>query len=279
MEFTAHASALGPGFQRSPPSRGARWVVRELFTRQRTLALFGALLLAALLPAAIAYGLDERTLRGANVWLKPMKFALSIGVLSLTTAWFIGHLRADRRRGPWVRAIVWMVIGAGSFELAYITLQAGRGIGSHYNVADPVHSVMYTLMGVGAIVLTASQPLLAWQLWRHHDASIPPVYRWAVMAGLVLTFVLGAGAGFVLGGHEPPSAVHGVAFLGWAPSAGDLRPAHFLGIHAEHFLPAAGLALAVLNVRWARGWLVLLTVLYVAGFGTLLLQAMSAVAP
>ena len=90
MEFTAHASALGPGFQRSPPSRGARWVVRELFTRQRTLALFGALLLAALLPAAIAYGLDERTLRGANVWLKPMNHAVVRLSTPIDSANFIG---------------------------------------------------------------------------------------------------------------------------------------------------------------------------------------------
>jgi hypothetical protein len=83
----------------------------------------------------------------------------------------------------------------------------------------------------------------------------------------------------VLGGIEPPSALRGVAFLGWAPSAGDLRPAHFLGIHAEHFLPAAGLALAVGRVRWARGWLALLAMLYVAGFAALLAQALRAVAP
>ena len=195
-----------------------------------------------MVPTAIALGLDDRTLRGVSVWLKPLKFMLSIGVLSLTTAWFIGHLPRQHRRGRWVTAVAAMVIGAGAFELAYITVQAARGLGSHYNVSDTFHAVMYQLMGLGAVVLTASQPLLAWLL-APSDARIPPVYRASVLAGLVLTFVLGGGVGALLSGLQPP-AVAGMPFFGWSPSSGDLRPAHFLGLHSEHLLPAAGLVLA-----------------------------------
>jgi hypothetical protein len=255
--------------------RGPSWVLRELLARHRVLTWFGIALLAALVPTAIALGLDDRMLRGANVWLKPLKFMLSIGVLSLTTAWFIGHLPAQQRRSRWVTAIAAMVIGAGAFELSYITLQAARGLGSHYNVEGAFHAVMYPLMGLGAVVLTASQPLLAWLLWRHPDARIPPVYRASVLAGLVLTFVLGGGVGALLSGQQP-EVVPGMPFFGWSPSSGDLRPAHFLGIHSEHLLPAAGLALATLLPARGRPWLAALVLLHVVVFGALAAAAVLA---
>ena len=258
--------------------RGPSWVLRELLERHRILTLFGIALLAAMVPTAIAFGLDDRTLRGASVWLKPLKFMLSIGVLSLTTAWFIGHLPRQHRRGRWITTVAAMVIGAGAFELAYITVQAARGLASHYNVGDTFHAVMYQLMGLGAVVLTASQPLLAWRLWRHPDARIPPVYRASVLAGLVLTFVLGGGVGALLSGMQPP-AVAGLPFFGWSPSSGDLRPAHFLGLHSEHLLPAAGLALATFLPARGRTWLAVLALLHVMAFGALVAVAVLARSP
>ena len=152
----------------------------QLLARERRLTLYAALLLALIVPMALAAGFDERTLRGVDVWVKPIKFASSIALLALTTAWFIGHLRAGRRDSRAVDRIVWLLIGAGTFELAYITLQAALGQGSHYNVGDTLHNVMYTLMGLGALTLTATQPMLAWQLRRDADPALPPAYRLAV---------------------------------------------------------------------------------------------------
>jgi hypothetical protein len=231
----------------------------ELFRRQRTLALFGALMLAAMLPAAIAWGLDDRVLRGASVWIKPLKFMLSVAVLAWTTAWFAGHLPAARRRGRGVRTVVALVVGAGSFEVGYITLQAALGQASHYNVGDPLHAAMYTLMGIGAVLLAGSQPLLAALLWRWPDHQRPPVLRLGVIAGLVLAFVLGGGVGMALSA-QLPSAAPGLPLLGWHLQ-NDLRPAHFVGLHAAQALPMAGAWLA----RRGRGrrWLVAVAAGYV----------------
>ena len=247
------------------PRRRLRDLPAELWARERRLALFGALMLALLLPMAIAAGLDERVLRGVNVWIKPMKFALSIAVLALTTAWFVGHLRPERRATRSVDAIVWLLIGSGSFELGYITLQAALGQGSHYNVGDPLHATMYTLMGLGALVLTATQPMLAWQLHRHGDRARPAAVRLAVLLGLVLTFVFGAGVGLLLGGLQPPSGP-GLPLLGWSLAGGDLRPAHFVGIHAEQALPLVGLAVAAGGMRRPKTVVWGATVAYTALF-------------
>ena len=217
--------------------------VTELFRRERRLALFGFALLALLVPLALAGALDERTLRGANVWLKPMKFALSLGLFALTTAWFVGHLLPAARRLRALGWIVWVLIGSASFELAYIALQAGLGQGSHYNVGDPVHGALYGLMGLGATALTATQPALAWLLLRHADPRRAPEYRLAVLIGLVLTFVLGATVGGLLSGLQPPETA-ALPVIGWSLAGGDLRPAHFLGIHAQQALPLVGLVVA-----------------------------------
>lgn len=233
--------SLNPIFTRAVP-QPSLW--EQMLQRERRLALYGALLLAFIVPMALAWGLDERMLRGANVWIKPIKFALAIALLAFTTAWFVGHLPPERRQSRAVSRIVWLLIATGSFEFAYITLQAALGQGSHYNTGDVWHGLMYTLMGIGALLLTATQPLLAWQLWRHPDPRQAPIARQAMLLGLALTFVFGAGVGIVLGDHPPPTSGPTLPLLGWSLGGGDLRPAHFLGIHAGQLLPLAGAWLA-----------------------------------
>jgi hypothetical protein len=221
--------------------------LRSLWQREPRLVAFALILLAALLPAAIALGLDERTLRGVNVWVKPMKFMLSVALLALTTAWFAAHLSPQARRSRSFTALVWTLIATGGFEVGYITLQAALGQASHYNVGDALHGALYTLMGGAAIALTATQPWLAWLIWRHGRPGIAPAYRLSVLLGLSLTFALGATVGILLGGGQPP-VTEGLPVLGWSRSGGDLRVAHFVGIHAGQVLPLIGFALAAWRV-------------------------------
>jgi hypothetical protein len=220
----------------------------SLWQREPRLVAFALLMLALMLPAAIGLGLDERTLRGVNVWVKPMKFMASVALLALTTAWFAPLLPDAVRRGRSFTWLVWTLIATGGFEVAYITLQAALGQASHYNVGDPFHAAMYTLMGSAAMVLTATQPWLAWLVWRHGERRVAPAYRQGVLLGLVLTFVLGASVGMMLGGG-PPATGAGLPVLGWSRSMGDLRVAHFIGIHAGQVLPLAGF---VLSRAWPR---------------------------
>lgn len=253
----------------SSTARSLRAWLAESLARERRLTIYGLALLALLLPMAIAWALEERTVRDVIVWIKPMKFALSIALLALTTAWFIGHLRPAYRGGRGIDRIVWVLIGAGSFELGYITLQAALGQASHYNVGDAFHGTMYTLMGVGALALTATQPMLAWQLHRHADPLRPAAYRLAVQIGLVLTFVLGAGVGMLLGSLQPPSGGTTLPLFGWSLSGGDLRPAHFVGIHAEQVLPLLGFAIAATAQTHAKAIVWGATLVYTLLFGGL----------
>ena len=256
-----------------PLAPTARGPLAALIAREPTLARYGIAMWLAMIPAALALGLDERLLREAPIWLKPLKFLASLGLFALTTVWFIGLLPEARRRAWPVRAAVWTLIAAGSFEIVYIVLQAALGAGSHYNVGDPVHAALYSAMAVGAIAMTATQPVIAWQIARHGGLVRGSAWRTSVLWGLSLTFVLGTVSGTMLGGMQPPSG-GGMPLTGWH-AAGDLRPAHFIGLHAHQALPLAGAALASIAPRGARLWLVAGIVVYVAGWVVLMAAGLS----
>ncbi|MFH0130496.1 ABA4-like family protein [Variovorax sp. VaC1] len=234
------------------------WLARELHRRQPQLAWFGGILLAAMVPALLAAWLDPRTLPGVGtgVWVKPLKFMASVSLYALTTAWLLGDLPRMHRGSRTERAIVAIVIATGLFEVAYITLQGALGQASHFNEDSTFHAVMFTLMGIGALSLTATALPLARLVARHGD-TLAPAYRLAVVLGLVLTFVGGAGGGIAISLHHGSTigAIAGGAVLplvGWSATGGDLRVAHFLGVHAQQILPLAGALIAMLRLPFGR---------------------------
>jgi hypothetical protein len=211
----------------------------ELIAREKVLTLCGLVMLLLMVPTLIAMGLDDRVIRGVGVWDKPLKFMASTALFSLSAAWFVGLLPKMQRSS---RQTVWMVrllILTSLFEVAYISFQGALGQASHYNNSDTFHRVMFGLMAIAAVGLTASQAWLAWLVARH---AARPYSAWtlAVILGLTLTFILGTASGFMLGAIQPPAGV-GLPFLGWHLGAADARPAHFLGVHAQQLVPIIGL--------------------------------------
>jgi hypothetical protein len=230
-------------------------ILRELFRRQRVLAAYGLLLLV-LTPLMLALQvIDLRTFDGVDVWIKPTKFIFSVAVFALTTAWFFGYVQPDRR-GNWpLRGIVTIILIAGSFEIIYISWQAGHGLASHFNHSSVFCEIMYGLMGVGAISLVAAGLPLAWEIGRRPLGGLRPDFVAAIVMGLVLCFVLGGGFGIYMAqqpGHSVgPVGGHSLIF-GWNRAGGDLRIAHFLGIHSQQAIPLLGFSVAGLSkpLRW-----------------------------
>lgn len=239
------------------PARIARpSILSELLERQRGLALYGLATLLLALPILALQAIDPRTLDGVGVWVKPAKFLVSVGIFSLTMAWFWDYVRPERRDGQAMRWTVRTLIGAASFELLYIGLQAARGLHSHFNFSSAFHIAMYALMGVAAVALTATALPLAWEIARRPRSGLSRDFRAAVVTGLVLTFLLGAGLGGYMSaqpGHSVGAEGGRVFFFGWNRSGGDLRIAHFLGIHAQQAIPLLAALVAGWSVRarWA----------------------------
>ncbi|WP_129791131.1 hypothetical protein [Sphingosinicella sp. CPCC 101087] len=231
----------------------------ELIERQRSLALYGLASIALAAVAVAMQAIDPRVLEsGVNVWVKPAKFLSSVGIFTLTAAWLFGYIRTERRRSRPMRATVGLILLASTFELVWIIWQGSRGLESHFNEDTTFYALMYALMGIFSVLLVATTLPLAWEIGRRPAAGLSGDFIAALVIGLVLTFALGGGFGIAIaanGGHSVGAEAGAAPLFGWNRSGGDLRIAHFVGIHAEQAIPilaavAAGVGLT-LRARWA----------------------------
>lgn len=204
-----------------------------------------AIITAALVPVfAVLMLIDDRQLLDVSVWLKPLKFHLSIAVYFATLVVFARLLPTEFFLKPRARIMIWAAVLATAFELIYISLQAGLGEASHFNGSTSLHATMYSLMGIGAVTLVAVVAWIGIEIAVYRGLGSP--YVLSVLLGALLTFGLGGGFGGVLGsngGHwvgACQSDADGMFFTGWSTRCGDLRVAHFFGMHAMQIIPLLG---------------------------------------
>jgi len=222
--------------------------------RRRQPLLWGAaiFLLLMMAPTYAALLLDGRMVNDVNVWVKPLKFEFSLALYLGTLAWFWGTLAPEAGAARGLRVFALVSVALIAFEIAYIVLQSARGVGSHFNTATPIEGIMFTLMGASALVFTALPAALGIAIARRQRPGIAPAFRDSMVLGLILTTVLGTIAGVVIsvnGGHwvgAAPTDAGGLPIFGWTREGGDLRVAHFFGLHALQILPVAGWLIA----RW-----------------------------
>jgi len=227
----------------------------EFFRRQPLLAGYAAIALSMGMLCLAGTVIDPRRIGDVSVWLKPTKFFISIGVFVATTAWFFGYIRPERRSSWLACAIIVLLLGSATFELAWITWQGARGEASHFNFSTPFTRQMYALMGVAAVLLTATTLPLAWEIGRRPIVALEPGYRLAIILGLVLTFLLGGTAGGLIsqnGSAAVGDHASAIPLLQWNQIGGDLRIAHFLGIHAQQAIPLCGWIIGLADVRRPR---------------------------
>ena len=277
-----------------PTASRPRAFVARLWATDRLLTGSGLFLLALLVPMAFGVLLDPREIGGAPAWLKPAKFALSLGIYSLTLAWVFTYLpdwpRTRRFVGRMTAAV--MLI-----EAAIIALQAARGTTSHFNVGTPVDAILFSIMGLAIFTQTAASVAVAVALWRQRFAD--RAFGWALRLGMTMTIVGALTGGLmtrpteaqlaeanasgrivIAGAHTvgAPDGGPGLPVTGWSTQHGDLRVAHFVGLHALQVLPI--LTVVAFRGRGERARLRLTLAagtLYVLVFAALLVQALRGV--
>jgi len=186
--------------------------------------------------------LDPRLIGTASVWAKPAKFAASFALWLATLAWLWPAMAPEARAGRLVRWGVPAMLVAAWGEMAWIGLRAAFGLPSHF-AQTPLAAFMYGLMGVGAtllvLLLAGFGALMLW----HRAPAVTDAWRRAAGLGLVLGGVLGGLAGWVISVNGSPfvggQAGHWPPFY-WSADGGDLRVAHFVGMHAMQIVPLAG---------------------------------------
>ena len=253
-------------------------LLAELLHRQPALCLYGLALLALAVPLLAATQLDPRLLHGVGVWSKPTRFCISTGLFALTACWFFGYVRPEHRRSRHMRWTVRLLIASASFEIGWIGWQAGHGLDSHFNMSSPFYGTMFALMGLFALSLVCTSLPLAWEIAHRPIPGLAPELARAVVAGLVASTVLAAITGFTMAahlGHDVGARGGRLPLFGWNRSGGDLRAAHFLGVHAEQAIPLLVLLLLRLR-RPLKGRLAgAATALYVTAAAAVFVQALA----
>jgi hypothetical protein len=209
--------------------------VPSLSQASRFLMVYGALMWLACGFTYLFSLSDLRTLNEVGIWAKPMKFMAATAMFAWTTVWVTALAHASLSHGQVYKRICILLVITSLFEVAYITYQAFQGEASHYNTSNAWHAFMFGLMAIAAVGLTASQGWLALEIWKTRGTRPLSVTAAGVIVGLTLTFVLSTVSGFLLGGHQPPAGP-GLPIVGWH-FYNDIRPAHFLGVHAQQLIP------------------------------------------
>ncbi|WP_440902694.1 hypothetical protein [Actinosynnema sp.] len=225
-----------------------RTVIRTLRANP-ALAVF-ALLNTAFVPVALVGLLvDDRIVTDSPLWFKPLKFALSLALYSVSLAWALSLTTRLRRFTRWAGTLA---AAGGTVEMAIIVGQAARGRRSHFNTATELDSTLYAVMGatITAVWVVHALVVLALLFSRFEDRTTAVALRFGMgvaLAGMAVGFLMTSPAegqdpalGLV-GAHTvgaPDGGPH-LPLTGWSTTGGDLRVSHFIGMHALQALPLA----------------------------------------
>ena len=193
------------------------------------------LILFALL--LVYYPYNSVIVLGINSVLKPMKFALSIWIYSWTMGLILNYVEDQRK----VEIYSWVAVIALCFEQIAITTQALKGELSHFNHSNTYGIMLFTLMGVFILTITFWTAYITYIFIKQKTYNLPPAIVWSIKTGLVYFVVFSLFGGYISGlqGHTVGAADggNGVLFLNWSTLFGDLRVAHFFGIHSLQVIP------------------------------------------
>jgi hypothetical protein len=205
---------------------------------------------------------DGRSLLGVNVWEKPLKFAISTIVYAVTWSWLIGQLQRFRRVAWWAGTISAALL---AIELAVIVGASVVGTTSHFNVTNPVSTVLWVVMAASITTLWVATFVVSIVLFRNalgDRARTVAIRAGAIIAlgGMALAFLMTGPTAQQLDDWQGIAGAHtvgladggpGLPLLGWSTVAGDLRIPHFVGMHALQIIPLALILIELASRRVA----------------------------
>ena len=256
------------------------------------LTVFGFVMAVDLAFCLAGLAVDRRVITGAPAWLKPAKFALSTLIAGWSFAYCIAVTTVWRGL---VRGLDWLLATGFAIEIVLIDMQAARGTSSHFNLSTAFDRTVFGVMGISIACVWLAMLVLAVVLFREPFRS---AWGWALRLGMMMTLI-GSGSGAlmvtptpqqlaaahagagapIIGAHTvgAPDGGRGVPVTEWSADHGDLRVAHFIGMHGLQMLPLLAWWVArrrpVLSERTQRSLVFALFGSYLALFGLLLWQA------
>ncbi|WP_173526419.1 hypothetical protein [Nonomuraea antri] len=243
--------------------------------KNRLWYLIGVLLLLAGLAHLGVLAVAGGPWDGPVSWRKPFTFGVSFGLSVLTLAWVARWLPLrPRARGLLVGAFT----VASVLEVTLISLQAWRGVPSHFNMETGLDTLVSRgLAGAGG-VLIAVVVAMTIAAFRPNPA-VPPSVRLAVRAGFA-TLLAAMAVGGVMIARGVIAVTTGDQRLAYTIGT-SMKPAHAVLMHGVLLLPALAWLLSHTRraerdrVRLVR----LATWTYVAVAGAVSVLALAGYAP
>jgi hypothetical protein len=239
----------------------------QLRSRNSLLYYFGLLNIAGAIISFLLTFITTTEVLGINAFIKPMKFFISIGVLAFTMGWYMVYLKKENA----VRFYSWVIVIVMAFEMSVVVWQAANGRLSHFNTSTPLYLMLFNLMGVAIVIFTLWTLYIGILFFLQKDFPplLPQGYIWGIRLG-ILWFVIFA----FEGGHMAAQLAHtvgapdgsdGLPVVNWSKQYGDLRIAHFFGMHALQVLPLTGFYFAKTKIQimlFSLAWFLLVILLY-----------------
>lgn len=212
----------------------------ELVRRNRLLTFSGLAYLFLFIILVLVALFDSTVILGINRWIKPMKFAISIAIFQWTMGWLMKHLEARRDK---VRLISRGIVMTMLAEIIPIVAQPARGKLSHFNQETAFDAAVFSFMGI-MILINTILVLYALVLFFTVPSGLPKAYLWGIRYGMIIFFLASIEGGliaiFLRHSVGAPDGGPGLPFINWSTQGGDLRVAHFIGLHALQVLPIFG---------------------------------------
>ena len=209
--------------------------LRSFWTRGRRIERIGYAVGALLLISGIAHiailAVTGESWVGPLSLRKPATFGLSFGITLVTIVWVTSFLPlADRTRV----ALLSIFTAASVVETALVSLQAWRGVPSHFNVETAFDAMVARVLAVGGIALVTVIVGLTATAFRRNPA-VPISLRRAIQMGFVaLCIAMATGATMIARGMLLVFAGHPTAAYA---TGGALKPTHAVTMHGILVLP------------------------------------------
>ena len=184
---------------------------------------------------------------GLNSVVKPMKFALTIWIYSWTMAIIFGYFENQNK----VKIYSWVAVICMGFEQIAITTQALLGELSHFNNSNTYGFIIFQLMGIFILTITLWTAYMAYIFIKQKSYNVAPSIILGIKIGLIYFVIFSLFGGYIGGktGHSVGGLDGGAAlwFFNWSTIFGDLRVAHFFGIHSLQIIPIYGFLISKLS--------------------------------
>lgn len=250
-------------------------MLKELWEKQKPLMIAGAVLFVCFVILAGVMMFDSTQVLGINRWIKPIKFFTSIAIFVWTIAVFLNFLKGYEKAS---RRISWAIIVILTIEMLIITGQAARGTTSHFNQSNALDGILFAVMGLAIFTNTLLVGYLTY-IYFKAEIVLPQTILWGIRLGLII-FLLGS----IEGGYMSAQIGHsvgvadggeGLPIVNWSTVGGDLRVAHFFGLHAIQAIPLFAYLLERLKINAATILTFVFSVVYFAFFSFLFIQALN----